>query len=273
MTNVLHHAPRCNPTPNRPALAMSAGCEAVRWGETVYTFTLKQRMVVAALREARELGVHWVSGDALMEAAESDNNRLRDLFRGHPAWGTLIVSGLQAGGRAGMYRLAEPPESPMADGADFESSQSADQTHEVFVAFYTRRAAGGRPDAWLTVMPADPEDEGQPDFPWGVRATRLPDFSLPPGVPAVATAIRSVAMRLYGGHDGGHGLPTHVHVVDASGVAELIGEVAAVRASWPKFAVAGDRTASPGVETLSRATGYSEAQVRVALGYLAAGLL
>ena len=98
------------PDAPRPAVAVSPDCASVRWGDVVYTFTRRQRLVFAALLDARKQGYEYVSGDALLEAAESDGCRLRDLFRGHPAWGVLIVPGLDTGGPAGTFRLAPAPD-------------------------------------------------------------------------------------------------------------------------------------------------------------------
>lgn len=53
-------------------------------------FTRKQAMVVEALRRANGAEV---SEAELLKAAGSDCSRLRDLFKRHPAWGTLIVPG------------------------------------------------------------------------------------------------------------------------------------------------------------------------------------
>lgn len=79
---------------------------AIRWDGVVYTFSPKQRAVIAMLWEAMEHGYHFVSGDALLLAADSEGGRLYDIFRGSPAWNTVIVKGLQAGGPNGCYRLA-----------------------------------------------------------------------------------------------------------------------------------------------------------------------
>lgn len=104
-------APPAPPPPAPPpAGAVTHGPDfaAVNWGGRVFTFAPKQRSVVAALFRAREDGHGWVGQDALLEIADSDCHRLRDLFRGHPAFGTLIVGAVEAGGPPGAYRLAEP---------------------------------------------------------------------------------------------------------------------------------------------------------------------
>lgn len=78
----------------------------VVWDGELYTFTPRQRSVVAALWRAREDAYHFLTQEELLEAAESEGKRLRDLFRWHPSWGRLIVSGVPYGGRLGTYRLA-----------------------------------------------------------------------------------------------------------------------------------------------------------------------
>lgn len=90
---------------DRPTHA--AGFESVCWYGTVYTFTPKQRSVVAALWQAWEQGYRWMDQAALMELAESDQSRLRGLFDHgrHPAWGTLVVQAQIHGGPTGSYGL------------------------------------------------------------------------------------------------------------------------------------------------------------------------
>lgn len=92
---------------DRAALTHSPDFSAVAWRGEQFTFSRKQRLVVAALWLAREDGYDWVSTETLLDAAESDGGRVRALFGKHPAWGTLIVSALDAGGTPGTYRLAE----------------------------------------------------------------------------------------------------------------------------------------------------------------------
>jgi hypothetical protein len=78
----------------------------VRWGEESFSFSPKQRRVVQALFAARREG-HDIHQQGLLDAADSDASRLRDLFRDHPAWGTMIIGGETLG----TYRLVYPRES------------------------------------------------------------------------------------------------------------------------------------------------------------------
>jgi hypothetical protein len=87
--------------------AHSPDFASVRWRGTLYTFSRKQRAIVAALWRAREQGYEWVSSETLLEAAESNGGRVRELFKGHPAWGVMIVSAVADGGTPGTYRLSE----------------------------------------------------------------------------------------------------------------------------------------------------------------------
>ena len=80
---------------------------SVVWRGERFTFSRKQRLVVAALWRARQEGYDWVSSETLLVAAESEGGRVRNLFSRHPAWGTLIVPAIDTGGAPGTYRLAE----------------------------------------------------------------------------------------------------------------------------------------------------------------------
>jgi hypothetical protein len=79
-----------------------------RWGSKQFTFTEMQAACARVLWEARQRGTPDVSGKTVLEEAESamvdsERPRLRDLFRDHPAWRTMIVSASK-----GTYRLADP---------------------------------------------------------------------------------------------------------------------------------------------------------------------
>jgi hypothetical protein len=80
----------------------SADFRSVRWHGADYDLSPTQAAIMRQLWEAMEAGEPDVSGETLLEGAESESSRLPPLFQGHPAWGRLIVSR-----RRGMYRLAE----------------------------------------------------------------------------------------------------------------------------------------------------------------------
>lgn len=94
------------PAVGPPTISHSVDFASVSWRGDVYSFSPKQRIIIAALWRAMEAGHHYVGKDALLVEAESDCTRLRELFGKHPAWGKLIVLGKLTGGRAGTYRLA-----------------------------------------------------------------------------------------------------------------------------------------------------------------------
>ena len=95
------------PQPTPPPIRHSEDYRSVTWYGEQYQFTTKQAMIVQRLWEAMLDESPDMSGASLIEAAESDCNQLRDLFRTngkpHEAWGTMIV----AGAKKGTYRLSQ----------------------------------------------------------------------------------------------------------------------------------------------------------------------
>lgn len=82
---------------------------SVNWFGTIYTFRGKQRVIVATLWLAMEEGYRWVGQDLLLQEAESEGGRVRDIFRGNSAWGELIVPAVLYGGHTGSFGLGDPP--------------------------------------------------------------------------------------------------------------------------------------------------------------------
>ncbi|MCI0351197.1 MAG: hypothetical protein L0Z53_17375 [Acidobacteriales bacterium] len=82
---------------------------SVRWYGTCYSFTANQASVVGTLWASWEQGTPDVGDETLLKAAdhEAPPRSLRDVFRDHPAWGTMIVSA----GSKGSHRLTEPEKS------------------------------------------------------------------------------------------------------------------------------------------------------------------
>lgn len=81
----------------------SADFREVRWpGLGDFAPTPKQALVVARLWRAREEGEGPVGQRELLQAADSDCDRLVDLFKGSPSWGRLVVPL-----KDGTYRLPE----------------------------------------------------------------------------------------------------------------------------------------------------------------------
>jgi hypothetical protein len=86
--------PGCPPPPAAPT-GFPRHCpdyRFVHWFGTDYTFTPTQAAVVRQLWEAWEDGTPGMGQETLLEGAKSEGSRLRDLFRGHPAWGTMIAA-------------------------------------------------------------------------------------------------------------------------------------------------------------------------------------
>jgi hypothetical protein len=81
----------------------SADFRSVHWFGADYTFTPTQAAVVRQLWEAWEDGTPGLGQETLLEGAGSTGDRLRDVFRGSPAWGTLVVPLGK-----GLFALAPP---------------------------------------------------------------------------------------------------------------------------------------------------------------------
>ena len=75
---------------------------SVRWGGDTYTFSPNQAACVRQWWEAMENGTPDVGGDTVLATSDINSQRLQDVFRNHPAWGVLIVSGATKG----AYRIA-----------------------------------------------------------------------------------------------------------------------------------------------------------------------
>lgn len=114
------HGPRPAPRPSEQERVASEkekathapGFSSVNWFGIIYRFTKMQALVVASLWQAwkEQEGDGAIHQDALLADADSDQQKLRDLFDrgGHAAWGTLIVPALGKGGQRGCYMLNVP---------------------------------------------------------------------------------------------------------------------------------------------------------------------
>lgn len=68
----------------------------VTWYGTPYIFSPKQAACIRIFWEAWKEGTPWVAdGTILQKAGVGDRQRLRDVFRDHKAWGSMIVRGPQ----------------------------------------------------------------------------------------------------------------------------------------------------------------------------------
>ena len=78
----------------------------VRWHGESYSFTATQAAIVRVLWSAWEEGCPEIRQETLLDQVGSESRNLSDLFKGHPAWGKLIVGG----GSKGAFRLADGEE-------------------------------------------------------------------------------------------------------------------------------------------------------------------
>jgi hypothetical protein len=84
--------------------AHSFDFHSVNWFGDLYEFSSTQAACVAVLWQAWENRTPFLSGHTVVERAGISAKRLDLVFRGHPAWGAIIVPGRCRGN----YRLAEP---------------------------------------------------------------------------------------------------------------------------------------------------------------------
>jgi hypothetical protein len=89
-----------------PPARHSKDFRSVHWFGVDHSFTPTQAACVKVLWEAWENATPDLGQETILEhpEVEAESGRLVDLFKGHAAWGTMIVKGKSAG----AYRLAEP---------------------------------------------------------------------------------------------------------------------------------------------------------------------
>ena len=102
-----------------PTFRFSRDCRCVTWGEQHFEFTVKQAACIALMRGRRWLGSDYIltnADEAYIALVGSERladklegleltSRFRDVFKGHGAWGTMILAHPTA---KGLYRLASP---------------------------------------------------------------------------------------------------------------------------------------------------------------------
>lgn len=91
---------------NAVAFEHSEDFRSVRRLDQTYHFTPTQAACVKALWEAMESGMPQIGQAHLLEKVDSNASKLWSVFRGHPAWKTLIVPG----NTKGTYQLAPKQE-------------------------------------------------------------------------------------------------------------------------------------------------------------------
>lgn len=79
----------------------------IRWGNQEFTFNPRQADCVRVMFNAWKNNARWMHQREIIAAAEGHGERLRDKFKNHPAWGTMIAS---EGKASGLYGLADPPD-------------------------------------------------------------------------------------------------------------------------------------------------------------------
>ena len=72
---------------------------SVSWFGMDYSFSANQAAAVGTLWSAFEKGTPDVGDQHLLHRADSKARYIKDVFKGHPAWGTMIVEGSTKGTR------------------------------------------------------------------------------------------------------------------------------------------------------------------------------
>jgi len=78
----------------------------VTWGNEKFVFNPQQADCVRVMFDAWKNHGPWIHQREIIAAAEGHGERLRDKFKDHPAWGTMIVGN---GKNSGLYGICEPP--------------------------------------------------------------------------------------------------------------------------------------------------------------------
>jgi hypothetical protein len=89
-----------------PEVTASRDFRSLKWCGTVYSFTSNQAPAVKMLVEAWRDGVPDVGDETLLQAIDpqAPPRKLADVFRGSPAWNTIIKAGVTKG----THRLTDP---------------------------------------------------------------------------------------------------------------------------------------------------------------------
>jgi len=93
------------PTKAQPACRCSLDCRSVLWHGERFSFTKSQAAVVKMLWAAWQNGTPDLGSETMLSEINSNLARLRDMFRSHPAFGSMII----AGETKGAFRLDGDP--------------------------------------------------------------------------------------------------------------------------------------------------------------------
>ena len=104
--DVVTAAPPCAASvgTEQPRAAHSIDFHSVDWFGRLYEFSASQAACVAVLWQAWENKTPFLGSHTIVERSGVQTKRLDLVFRGHPAWGVMIVPGRCRGN----YRLADP---------------------------------------------------------------------------------------------------------------------------------------------------------------------
>lgn len=94
----------------RRFLRVTRDCAVVEWAGVVYEFDEWQRKVVARLWAVREDDEPYETGGRLLALSGSRLPSLRELFKGQPAWGLVVVPVPAVAKLEGCYMLGAIPE-------------------------------------------------------------------------------------------------------------------------------------------------------------------
>lgn len=98
------------PATIRKSTDHSVDFASVSWFGQPYSFTPTQRRIVAVMWNAWERNTPDIGERMLLTEADSESPTLKSVFRGHPAFGTMICRSSQHGGPPGCFRLQRPME-------------------------------------------------------------------------------------------------------------------------------------------------------------------
>ena len=125
--------------------AHSVDFRSVTWFGRVYSFTANQAAIVKVLWDNWKRGTSEVGNAALLDAADCNQNRLDLVFRGCPAWGTMI----QQGKTKGTSRLVEHSALAKPFPVKKKKASSAKKRGFANVWRHRRRYIQG----WISTMP------------------------------------------------------------------------------------------------------------------------
>jgi len=89
----------------KPAKRHSEDFASVHWFGSDHVFNPTQAAIVRILWEAWESGTPTLTQETLLKAADCEDSEIRNLFKKHSAWRTMII---RTPGKRGLYQLNAP---------------------------------------------------------------------------------------------------------------------------------------------------------------------